>query len=367
MYFAVNMLKQLSLIFFFLLVFSPFAKAQEEWPSPEVAQIYKQAREYLMAGSFKQAITTYRQAIQLAPEKMVLYRDLGKAYYLSQDYENAKKILEPVVKSNDADDQSILLLANCYATTGDKKKARSEFEKGIERFPNSGLLYHDLGKLYEEDNDLPKALNAWLTGIKNNPAYHVNYYEAARIYATTKKPIWAILYGEIFVLMERHTQRADDTRKMLIAAYTSMYANPTTEVPTFGQVKKEKEASSFEEAVTGIYAKLSAVVSDGITTESLIMLRTRFLMDYYTQYAAKYPFSLFSYQDDLVRNGYFDIYNEWLFGKIENAQFYEAWNKFHPGDMNRFENWLSLHSLHPKTSDDYNTSDMKEVFGKKKK
>src|SRR5690606_147016 len=111
---------------------------------------------------------------------------------------------------------------------------------------------------------------------------------------------------------------------------------------------------------------LSPVVSDGITTENLTMLRTRFIMDWYQAYAYSYPFSLFSRHQDMIRNGYFDIYNQWLFGKAENMQLYEAWNKFHQDAMPSLERYLRENPYRPVSADFYNDKVVDGIFLKNK-
>ncbi len=345
------------------------AGAQGVWPTPEAEQMYKDAREFYSRGNLKQAIITYQQAIQIAPDVMLLYRDLGQAYYMANDYDNALNTLEPIVKNGAGDAQCYQVIAACYQAKGEKKKARSTLQKGIASYSNSGLLYSQMGKLHEEENETVYALESWLKGIANDPAYHINYYDAARMYMSTNKPVWAILYGEMFVNLEQQTPRANETRVMLMDAYRKLYATiPAMEVPKFGSKQTVTEAKNFEDAVLRTFIKLSPVVSDGVTAENLTMLRTRFLMDWTIQYASKYPFSLFSRQDMLLRNGYFDIYNQWLFGKAENQEFFEAWKKFHAKAIPSLEQWLRDHPYHPVAGDAYNDTKVSDnIFSKKRK
>jgi len=361
-------------LFLVVVLLSTFVAAnaqvpESSWPSPEVEDMYKQGREYLMAGNFQQAIITFQQGIQLAPNQLVLYRDLGKAYYLAGDYKNAQATLEPILKSDQADDISFQTMAASQAAVGDKKKAKSTLQKGLERFPNSGILYHDMGKLYEANNEFVYALQTWLDGIHKDPAYHINYYEAARMYMDTKKVVWAIIYAEIFVNIERQTPRTDEMKSMLFDAYKQLYTTmPVTAVPKFGKKKAETDKDdNFEDAVRNTFMRLAPVVSDGINTENLTMLRTRFLMDWDFRYAQKYPFSLFYYQDELIRSGNFDIYNEWLFGKADNEQEFEAWKKFHTEAMPQFDKWAAEHPIQPIAADFYNDMKVEDIFSKKKK
>lgn len=52
--------------------------------------------------------------------------------------------------------------------------------------------------------------------------------------------------------------------------------------------------------------------------ESLMMIRTRFILDWMNSSAKKYPHRLFEYQQQLLREGMFEAYHQWLFGSAQN-------------------------------------------------
>lgn len=339
--------------------------AQTSWPSPEVENLYKQARDYHSQGNLREAIVRYQQAIQIAPDIVLLHRELAHAYYLAQGYNEAIATLDPIIKQNQADAETYKIMVQSLIAIKENKKAKKLLKDALEAMPNSGPLYHQSGLLYETDNEMVYALETWLEGINKDPGYHLNYFEAARAYMNTDKVIWAILYGEMFINMEQQTKRAYDTRAMLIEGYKKLFTSLSTgNIPKFGA--GNKNAKGFEEAVYSTYMALSPVVSDGFTTENLTMLRARFIMDWTLQYAAQYPFTLFARYDDLIRNGYFDTYNQWLFGKVENKQQYEAWTKFHPEAMPQLESWLSRSPLKPPMGEFYNEKTVDGIFQKAK-
>jgi hypothetical protein len=175
---------------------------------------------------------------------------------------------------------------------------------------------------------------------------------------------WAILYAEMFINIEQQTPRSHDMRKMLMNAYTKLFQS--VEAAKFGKTAPTR-AANFERAVYNTYIKLSPVVRDGFTAENLTMLRTRFMMDWFTMgYNKRYPFSLFSRHDDMIRNGYFDIYNQWLFGKAENAAVFDAWTKFHPEAIAELNEYLKANMYRPGAADFHNNKDA-DLFKKKKK
>ncbi len=347
--------------------FNAYTQEASYWPSPEVEQMYKQAKDYLAAGAVKQSIVLLQQAIQLAPDVMLLHRDLAQALNLANEYNEAYRTIEPVIKSGQADEQAFQTAGSALLGAGEKKKAKNILEKGIKSYPHSGVLYHELGRYYESNNELEYALDSWLQGIEADPVYHLNYYEAARIYAGTDKLIWTIIYGEMFVNLERHTTRSMETRKWILDAYKRVFATiGTKSVPKYGRNTTKGESANFETAVMQTLLQLSPVVSDGITTENLTMLRTRFLIDWMANFAARYSFTLFTYQDKLIRDGEFDAYNQWLFGVAENESLYNSWTKFHKDAIPQYENWTRTNRFQPTASDVYNDKDLRTLFTKKK-
>lgn len=344
-----------------LLSFHISVKAQVAWPSPEAEQVYLQGKEYLTKGAVRQAVATYRRALDLAPDVPVVRRDLGQAYYLTGDYKEALATLEPLIDAGQADESAYQIAGASLAAAEEYKKARTLLRKGLDRSARKGMLYHELGAVYEKENDRENALKTWLEGIEKDPAYHINYYEATRMYMYTTQMVWPILYGEVFLNMERQTPRANEVRKMLIAAYKRFFfmANDKKEP---AKKKTPGSAASFEEAVEEVLNKQFPAVSDGITTENLTMLRTRFIMDWNELYASRYPYAVFAYQDDLLRDGHFDAYNQYLYGRADNAQQLSAWNQFHPEAMGHFETWAQGHAIKNYSGGFYNPKKTKDIF-----
>ncbi len=351
-----------------LCVFGPSVGAQINWPSPEVEALYKSAQASLASGAFRQAIASYQQAIALAPGQAVLYRDLASAFLLSGNYARAGSTITPLIDKGEADAQSYAIASAVQSALKEDKKARKLLEKGLERYPASGFLQHELGRYYEEKGADDEALKAWLEGIATDPGYHINYYEAARAYMRTSKPVWAILYGEIFVNLERYTPRSGEAKKLLLAAYKRFYATPdASDVPRFGRNGSGDQPENFELTVAQTLLHLAPVMSDGVSSENLTMLRTRFAMDWMAANHARYPFTLFRYWDDLLRSGDFDAYNQWLFGRAENGAQYDAWIKFHPDAVSAYEQYYASHPLQPSASDAYNDRHLKGIFLKAQK
>jgi tetratricopeptide (TPR) repeat protein len=359
---------KLCLLLVVVLFYAGNVSAQVTWPSPELGQMYHNAQEYVAAGNFKDAVITYKQAIKLAPDIMILYRDLADALYRSGNYDDAAKVLTPLFVKQGTDDKCYKLLAQIFIAQKDVKHAILTLREGLEKFPASGDLYHEIGIAYQDENKKESALNAWLDGISKAPGFSENYFDAANIYLNSEKVFWGLVYGEMFLAMTHDTAHDDELKNGIFKAYKTMFDDVVKdEVPEFGKPSEPSTVSTFEGAVKKIFLLLTPVVSDGITTENLTMVRTRFLMEWEREYNKKYPCSLFSYQDKIIRSGHFDMYNEWLFGKAESATEYKAWNEFHEGDMMRFLQWKNTNEFTPAANEFYNDKDVNGLFDKKKK
>jgi len=357
-------------LFLTLFLTSSFAMARAQLArlSPEVGVMYRNAQEYTAAHNYKDAVTTYKQLIAQEPQEFVFYQELGNVLYLSGSFSEAEKVLSPLIERGGADATTFRLLAAVQAAQKDRKHALATLERGLNRFARSGMLYYETGLIYLEEKRKEQALTAWLDGIKNDVAFTYNYYGAAGLFLESDEVLWGIIYAEQFLSMTHDTANDEALKKQLLTAYKTMFDNMVRdEVPQYGRSLQKAPVASFEDAVMQTYRSLTPVVSDGITTENLAMLRVRFLMEWFMHYDQQYPFSLFTYHDKLVRNGRFDVYNEWLFGRAESGNEYKAWNIYHEGDMQRFLNWQQQHFYEPADNEFYNARNMKNMFDKRKK
>ena len=331
--------------------------------SPELDIMHQHAREYVKMGNYKDAEITYNQLIALSPRKIEYNIELGNVYYLSGSYGQAIKTLKPLCPKPGMTAVAYRLIAASYAAQKLYKTAEKTIYLGLSTFPQSGLLYYERGLEYAARSDKEAAWNAWLDGIRAEPGFNANYKAAAETNAAEADIMWQLLYGEIYLNMEHDTAGDLALKAALYAGWKNMFDELFTDK---GQSIYNPASGSFTNVCKGIFKNLAPVMSDGNSTENLTMMRTRFITDWLSKYKTTLPYTLFSYQETLLREGWFDIYNEWLFGEAESKNQYGAWNKFHEGDMAKFLTWHDNHILIPVASDGYNTP-AELLNGKKKK
>jgi hypothetical protein len=201
------------------------------------------------------------------------------------------------------------------------------YKKAIKKFPKSGPLYSEYGELLWAAKNYD-AINQWEKGIEADPAYSGNYYNAALYYYYSKDKVWTLIYGEIFINMESRSERGAAMKDLLLKAYKEkLFAEADL------MKGEEKNKSEFALAFLQTMSKQSSLANKGLNVETLTMIRARFILDWYNQYASKFPFKLFDLQRQLLQEGMFDAYNQWLFGPVDNLAAYDLWTKNHASEF----------------------------------
>lgn len=297
----------------FLILGSAISLSVFAQPSPQ-----ETARTFMRSGDFDNAILVLNNALKQDPDNADLKKDLVLSYTYKRDFAKALEVVKPMLEGDDADEQTYQVAGNVYRALALYKDGEKMYKKALRKFPESGPLYSEYGEMLWDTKNY-SAIGQWEKGIEAAPSYAGNYYNAASYYYFTKDKIWTLIYGEIFVNMESLTERSTEVKKMLLDTYKQKLF---TDVDS-----RDKKKGEFEKAVAETYNKQSSLTSKGITIESLNMIRIRFILDWYNTYAKKYPFKLFDYQQQLIREGMFEAYNEWLFGPVENLAAFDQWTK----------------------------------------
>jgi len=314
-------------IFLFIaLSVSVLVSAQPE----DVKKLHETAKTFMRSGDFDNAIIVLTRALQQDKKNIDLQKDLVMSYYLKRDYAKAMEGAKVLIDRDDADVISYQIAGNVYKALEEVKECDKMYKKGLKKFPKSGPLYSEYGELLWATKDFA-AIKQWEEGIKSDPGYGGNYYNAALYYFYTKDKVWSLIYGEIFVNMESFSERGAAMKQMLLQGYKEkLFSDPDI------MKGEEKNKSEFAKAFLQGIGKQSSLTSKGITTETLTMIRTRFILDWYENNAVKYPFRLFEYHRQLLQEGMFNAYNQWLFGASENLAAYDNWTKAHAEEYNGF-------------------------------
>lgn len=313
-------------LFSFLFAAFVFASSFAQEATPQ-----ETARNFMRSGDWDNAILVLNRALLQDPKSLDLQKDLAMAYYYKRDFAKALETVKPMLDRDNADVVVYQIGGNIYKALEEVKEADRMYKKGLKKFPDSGSLYSEYGELLWAQKDF-EAIKQWEKGIEVAPSFAGNYYNAALYYYYTKDKVWTLIYGEIFVNMEYLTERATEMKKLLLQAYKEKLFTNTDS-------KEQAKNSAFTNAVLETFYKQASLVDKGINTETLNMIRTRFILDWYKNYASRFPFRLFEYQQQLIREGMFEAYNQWLFGTVENLSAFDQWTKTNAEAYAKFTNF----------------------------
>lgn len=313
--------------YIFLLLIAGFSLPGFTQPT-DTKTLQETARNFMRSGDYDNAILVLTRALQQDKNNLELQKDLVQSYYLKRDYQKALDGVKVLIDRDDADVMTYQIAGNVYKALEEVKDCEKVYKKGLKKFPRSGPLYSEYGELLWSAKDF-SAIEQWELGIRWDPAYSGNYYNAAQYYYYTKDKVWSLLYAEIFINMESLSERGAAMKQLLLQGYKEkLFAE--------SDLKSSAEKNEFSKDVLEAMSKQTSLATLGLTTETLTMIRTRFILEWFNSYAARYPFKLFEYHKQLLSEGMFDAYNQWLFGPVENLAAYDNWTKAHADEYNEF-------------------------------
>ncbi|HTE26236.1 tetratricopeptide repeat protein [Flavitalea sp.] len=310
-----------------LLIISGNLNAQQ----PDSTSPEGKAKIFLRQGDYTNAIMLLNRASASNPNDLEIQKDLAYAYYMKRDFVKGLELAKPIVKRKDADVQSFQILGMMFKAIEERKECEKMYKEGLRRFPNSGVLYNEYGEMLWTKQEFANAVKQWERGILSEPSYPGNYYNAAKFYYFSADKVWGILYGEVFINLESYSQRTTEIQTQLIDGYKKLFTDPDI-------MKNQQHRSDFANAVLENMKKNAGLVAGGISVESLNKLRKAFIADWFQKDATRFPYRLFAHQQQLIKAGMFDAYNQWVFSAA-NATQYQQWAANHIEEVNNFTNF----------------------------
>lgn len=319
-------------LFIYLLFIASAGFAQQ---TQDAASLHETAKGFLKQGDYENSILVLNKALQLQPNDPDISRDLLYTYYLKRDFAKALEIGKPLAERPDADVTTLQMMGLVYKAIAENTEAEKLYKKGLKQHPDAGILYSEYGDLLSE-KEPNNALKLWEKGIEADPNHSSNYYYVAKQYAQSGNTLWSILYAEIFLNMESFTARGTEMKNLLLQQYKKFFVSGYTAPPSPPAKGKKPPVITFTQAVAEILNNQQTQTAYGITPETLTLIRTRFILDWYNKYGERFPFRLFEHQRQLLQEGMFEAYNFWLFGPAANLRTYQTWEQYHKDELNSF-------------------------------
>lgn len=339
------------IIFIFLVSLSQFAFTQNK---KEVALTKAiEAINMMDNGKIDESIVLLKECLELDPKNFTYSYEMAYAYYIKEDYKESIRILESIMNHKDVTDQLFQLLGNAYDVINESNKALEVYDKGLKKFPKSGRLYLEKGNVFWGKQKYEEALPFYEKGIEIDPSFPSNYYRATLIYCGSSESVWGIIYGEIFMNLERNSKRTREISKLLYSTYKKniTISEEKTKIEFCDVIIRAENVINKNEiklpfcAIFGKVFILSTINIKSVNQNTLDKIRTTFIENYFQmEYHKTYPNELYNYQKKIIDAGHFEAYNHWILMKGDEDEF-DLWYSENKDKYEKFINWFTDHKL----------------------
>jgi tetratricopeptide (TPR) repeat protein len=311
------------------------------------------AIELMDNGQIEESIELLKEADRLHPDQFDYKYEIAYAYYIDKNYKKSIKVLNDLKTHPNVSDRLYQLLGNSYDYLGDHEKAFKAYDEGLGKFPNSGVIYLEIGNVYWGTEEYLKALPFYEKGIELDPTFSSNYYRAAKIYCNSQQEVWGMIYGEIFLNLERNSERTAEISQLLYETYKSQITiTSDTEIGVSfcGGNLEDGNELSFGLVVYEPTLMLSIIGEREIDMKSLNNIRTRFLERYPATKTKFIPSdNLMNYQKEIQKAGHLEAYNYWILMKGDETTF-QNWATENEQKWNSFIEWFTQNGITTKVN-----------------
>ena len=317
-------------------------------------------------GLTTQGIRLLEEVVKDYPKDFVANYELAYAYNIAEDNKSAYAQLKKMKKFKNLTDQYYQLKGALEDEMGNPDEAMKTFQKGLKQFPESGLLHVETGIMYQKSKQYDQALEMYEKGMTVAPTFASNYFRAANLLIGSSLPIWGLTYGEIYMLLDPTSPRADYISEQLV----NFMLNSITLTDTSADIALGKQFNIFFDSKSGkmimpyeviysLYADLNNkstafIHKDSIDIDLLIAMHRNLMHTFTgtkldttdnssTNYSQAVGDPVFPYLQRLEKEGLFNIYchllyralvpNEWFDNHQSEVEKCLSWMHYHPFTM----------------------------------
>ncbi|MBX9852025.1 MAG: tetratricopeptide repeat protein [Cytophagaceae bacterium] len=303
--------------------------------------------EEMDKGEIENAIGFFEQASKLDPENFFYPYEIAHSHYLTHQYKKTIQLIEPLLQHKEVTDLGYHLLGSSYENSKNTDKAIQTYQAGLEKFPNSGILYGDLGNLFMKGRNYKEALSYFEKGIQAEPEYSENYYWASKLHSSMEDKLWGIVFAELYINMEGVTDKSHELGRMVYDVYQKGIVVSESGKVTVELADADTTHKNFEHDFERISQWAADSVRKPMTIATIYNVRKIFLTKWIENGDNnRYPNTLFDWHQQLYFRGYFEAYHYWLF-KEGNPEEFEKWKSRNEELYNEFVTWIDLNFLMP--------------------
>ncbi|UUC44041.1 tetratricopeptide repeat protein [Flavobacterium cerinum] len=316
-------------------------------PNEQARAKAKEAIKLMDNGEIDKSITLLEECQKIDPKDFIYSYEIAYAHMQKKDYEKAIAILNKTKKYQNINSQVYQMSGNCYSYLNQPEKAIKEYDAGLKIFPNSGNLHLEKGNVFLIQKKYDEAYSNYIKGVESDPMYSSNYYRLAQLLSDSNQKLSGLIYGEIFMNLERTTKRTLEVSKLLYKTYQDAITitNDSTKID-FCQIiitTNELENGKFKMPFCGIFGKnfmLAMTNEKEINLKSLAKMRSAFLQYYFKEDYKDYPNVLFDYHKKLQDHNLMESYTYYLL-QMGNPEEFKKWQEQNQKQFQTFKDWYT--------------------------
>ena len=306
-----------------------------------------EAIELMDNGKISESLLLLDECEKLDPDSYTYSYEKAYAYVLEKKYDKAIEQLKRSRKFKKYNFEVDLLLANTYDYAGQSDKALEVYDEGIKKYPSVPHFEFEKGNCFLIKKDYDKAISHYLNAIKIDPNYPSAYYRLAYLLVNSNDKLSGLVYGEIFVNLERTTKRTLEISELMYNVYKENITFKTDGakidfcdvIITDTDLQKGKLKMPFCHYF-GYNFILATFGKTEVTPSSLSSMREGFLELYMKNSYKDCPNVLVSYLDKVKKAGFLDTYNRYIFQAGYEKEF-EEWYGANKEKFDKFVEWYT--------------------------
>ena len=269
--------------------------------------------------------------------------EIGRAFLLWNKPKKAEEYFYRLIDHPDVTAELFTLMADCYKQLSKPKKELDALERGIGRFPNSGVVHARLGQLHAGTGDGPMALAYWEKGIEVEPEFPDNYRHAAQFLSTQHDHLWTWLYGQTYLaLTVAHGQPDIKAMEFVRKALFALFNMSKQRIPKKGLDGK-------------IYEVLVPCAMSGADSNSLLELTPKLscFVDAWSEAKNDLSVPVFEHLQKVAAKDNLNEYLFWLYGETDRTEM-NNWGAENATSFNEFSTWVYWNGIEVGTAKPFN-------------
>jgi len=163
-------------------LFSGLAQSGDDEVTPQVEQLYSQAKAAQQRNDNATAIEKYRAMIKLAPHLAAAYNNLGMLYFNEKDYAHAADTLERGLKLHQKMPTASAMLGMSYYQLGENEKAEPLIRAALQANPKDDQAEMALAQVLIRQRKFEDATQALNDYLGRNPKDQNAWYLIGKTY-----------------------------------------------------------------------------------------------------------------------------------------------------------------------------------------